>query len=233
MLKRETAATRRGEEATDASGSDRRDFIPPAKFRFLTPAYDGLCRALGLGEALRRFEMAIVATLPHSRVLEVGCGTGELLAAVAAETPGCSVTGIDPDHGALRIAQRKLDERRLAARLVPGRAEELPFEDGSFDLVVSSLMLHHLDSRKKVQALREWHRVLAPGGALLLFDFGVPRTRWLRLLLWPLRFHVFEEQADNFRGRVPGMLVEAGLAFEEVAVYRSVLVAYLARPVAR
>lgn len=220
--------TRQGESHR---GYDSGSFIPGARFRFLTPAYDSLCRALGLGEALRHFQVGLIADLAPRRILDVGCGTGELVAAVLARLPGASVTGIDPDEHALRLARRKLDGRALDARLLPGRAESLPFDDGSFDLVVSSLMLHHLGSATKLEALREWRRVIAPGGALLLVDFGVPRRRWLRALLWPLRFHILEEQADNFRGRVPGMLSQAGFAFEEAGVYRSVVIAYLGRRV--
>lgn len=227
---RDAPGARPGEPAQGTHGTDLPRFIPAARFRFLTPAYDSICRAVGLGEALRRFETRIIDGLPRGRVLEVGCGTGELLAAIASSSPGSSVTGLDPDGDALRIARQKLRDRGLEARLVPGRAEVLPFEDGSFDLVVSSLMLHHLGTSTKARALREWRRVLAPRGALLLVDFGVPRTPWLRLVLWPLRFHVLEEQADNFRGRIPAMLAQAGFDFQEVAVYRSVVVAYLGRP---
>ncbi len=110
-----------------------------------------------------------------------------------------------------------------------GRAESLPFPDASFDLVLSSLMLHHLDTATKGRALEEWRRVLAPRGLLLLVDFGVPRSLLTKVLFWPLRFHMFEEQADNFRGRVPEMLLAAGFAFEEAGVYGSVVVAYRAR----
>jgi ubiquinone/menaquinone biosynthesis C-methylase UbiE len=91
-------------------------------------------------------------------------------------------------------------------------------------------MLHHLDRATKLLALREWRRVLAPGGRLVLVDFGVPRSRLAWLLLWPLRFDLFEEQSDNFRGRVPGLLRAAGFGFEEVGVYRSAIVAYVAHP---
>ncbi|HEY6005460.1 MAG TPA: HD domain-containing phosphohydrolase [Anaeromyxobacter sp.] len=221
---------RGGDVAGAVPGAGREDLIPPARFRLLTPAYDLFCRALGLGAALRRFEMELVARLPHERVLDVGCGTGELLAAMASALPGSHLTGLDPDRDALRLARRKLDGRGPDARLVSARAESLPFEDRTFDLVVSSLMLHHLDSDTKVRALREWGRVLAPGGAILLVDLGVPRKRWLRLLLWPLRFRILEEQADNFLGRIPGLLAQARLAFEEVGVYRSAVVAYVAHP---
>ncbi len=206
-----------------------RDFIPPLRFRALTPIYDFACRALGLGDALRRFEIALLSEVSPRRILEVGCGTGELLRFVVDRFPAGELTGLDPDVGALRRAKRKLDAAGVRAELVRGRAESLPFVDGSFDLVLSSLMLHHLESQTKARALSEWRRVLDGKGLLLLVDLGVPRSPLTRLLLWPLRFHILEEQADNFRGRVPDMLRSAGFAFEEAGVYGSVVVAYRAR----
>lgn len=89
-------------------------------------------------------------------------------------------------------------------------------------------MLHHLDTPTKLRALAEWRRVLDPRSILLLVDLGVPRSRLTKLLLWPLRFRILEEQADNFRGRIPEMLREAGFLFEEAGVYGSVIVAYRA-----
>jgi hypothetical protein len=71
-------------------------------------------------------------------------------------------------------------------------------------------------------------RARAPRRALLV-DLGVPRSLAARILLWPLRFHILEEQADNLRGVVPGMLRSAGFVFDEVGVYGSVVVAYRAR----
>lgn len=112
---------------------------------------------------------------------------------------------MDADAATLRRAKRKLDGAGVRADLVPGRAGSLPFPDHSFDLVLSSLMLHHLDTRTKRIALAEWRRVLDEKGLLVLVDFAVPRSLLTRALLWPLRFHILEEQADNLRRRVPEM----------------------------
>lgn len=204
-------------------------YIPPAGIHALTPLYDVACRALGLGERLRRFEIALLEDMSPRRILEVGCGTGELLRYAGARFSQAALAGVDPDVAALDRARRKLAGAGLTADLLEGRAESLPFADGSFDLVLSSLMLHHLDTATKLRALAEWRRVLDPRGLLLLVDFGVPRSLVTKVLLWPLRFHIFEEQADNFRGRVPAMLREAGFEIEEAGVYGSVVVAYRAR----
>ncbi|MBI4511645.1 MAG: class I SAM-dependent methyltransferase [Deltaproteobacteria bacterium] len=204
-----------------------RAFIPAARFHWLTPVYDSLCRLLGLGAALRDFELELLESVEASDILEVGCGTGELLLRVARRFPSARVVGIDPDPRALRIAAKKLPPER-DIRLVKGRAESLEFPDHSFDLVLSSLMLHHLDTESKIAALREWKRVLRPGGQIVLVDLGEPRSLTTKVLLYPLRFNLFEKQADNLRGKIPSFIQQVGLALSEAAVFRSAVVAYRA-----
>ena len=124
---------------------------------------------------------------------------------------------------------RLKNSRAAPARLDQGSAAALPYPDASFDLVVSSLMLHHLDTGDKLRMLRECRRVLTGRGQLVLVDFGQPRNRIARWLTWPLRFRILEEQADNFRGRVPGLMTAAKLVFEEVGAYGPFVMAYRAR----
>ncbi|MHB8875219.1 MAG: class I SAM-dependent methyltransferase [Myxococcaceae bacterium] len=204
-------------------------FIPAFGHRRLTPHYDALCRLIGFGDRLRRFEVGLVEGLSPRRILEVGCGTAELTLALARRFPSAEVVGLDVDPEVLAIAQKKLEPEGGRAQVVPGRAEALPFPDAHFDLVASSLMLHHLSTPEKEQALREWRRVLAPGGTLLLVDFGPPRSRALRAMLWPLRLGVFEHVDDNLQGRIPAMLARAGFAAEEVGSYAKVLKGFRAK----
>jgi len=204
-------------------------FVPAARFAALTPLYDLACRLIGLGARFRAFERTLLDDHSIATVLEVGCGTGELLVELARRYPGVEAVGLDPDPAALGIARQKLEGLGLPVRLDQGSAAGLPYPDASFDLVVSSLMLHHLETSDKLRMLRECRRVLTERGQLLLVDFGQPRTRVARWLTWPLRFRIFEEQADSFRGRVPGLMTEAGLAFEEVGTYGPVVVAYRAK----
>lgn len=204
-------------------------FVPAARFAALTPVYDLACRLIGLGTRFRAFERGLLDDAAPAAVLEVGCGTGELLVELVRRHPGAEVVGLDPDPAALGIARQKLEGAGLPAKLDLGSAMALPYPDASFDLVVSSLMLHHLDTSNKLGMLRECGRVLTERGQLLLVDFGQPRNRIARWLTWPLRFRIFEEQGDNFRGRVPGLMTAAELAFEEVGTYGPVIVAYRAR----
>jgi ubiquinone/menaquinone biosynthesis C-methylase UbiE len=105
-------------------------------------------------------KVATIADLrPHERVLDVACGTG-VLARAAAEWvgPGGKVVGLDPDPGMLSVAARHAAEIEWRA----AAAESLPFEDNTFDAVLSQFGLMFF--RDPLQALREVRRVLRPGG---------------------------------------------------------------------
>jgi SAM-dependent methyltransferase len=153
---------------------DDRDYLPPMGLRWLLPLYDPLTRIAGMSRVhdglVDRADLR-----PGQRVLEIGCGTGNLLLAVARREPGAELIGIDPDAAALRRAGRKAARAELPVRLERAFAGELPLPDGSVDRVLSSFMLHHLDDDEKARAVREVRRVLRPGGQLHLVDLaGTP-----------------------------------------------------------
>jgi ubiquinone/menaquinone biosynthesis C-methylase UbiE len=107
-------------------------------------------------------------------VLDVGCGPGYFtrMLALPAGSSG-SATGLDAAPEMVEYATHKarsLDNCSFRT----GSAEELPFTDGSFDVVVSSLMLHHLPDETRLTAVFEMKRVLRGGGRLLLADFSIP-----------------------------------------------------------
>jgi SAM-dependent methyltransferase len=95
------------------------------------------------------------------RVLDVGCGTGVLTRAAAARVgPGGEVTGVDRNDAMLSVARR--GGQQISWRL--GAAEDLPFEGGQFDRVLSQFVLMFLDDRRR--GLDEFARVLVPGGTV-------------------------------------------------------------------
>lgn len=112
-------------------------------------------------ETLRRLPLAAA-----SRVLDVGCGTGELLRRVRANVPDAVLAGLDPVPEMLDVARDKLSGR---ADLRVGYADRLPWNAGTFDVVVSCNMFHYIS--EPLTALREMARVLRPTGALVLTDW--------------------------------------------------------------
>lgn len=113
---------------------------------------------------LRYFDR-LVGNWRGRSVLDLGCGGGFMAEAMAAK--GAHVTGLDPAREALAAARRHAEERGLGIDYREGRGEELPFEDGAFDIIVSCDALEHVEDLGRV--LDEVARVVKPGG-LFLFD---------------------------------------------------------------
>lgn len=130
-------------------------------------------------QALRQMTADMAQLRPGEAVLDVGCGTGTL-AIVAKERVGTTgrVCGIDPGTRQIARARSKAARRGLSIDFQPGVIEQLAFPDSSFDVVLSTLMMHHLPDDLKRQGLAEIARVLKPGGRLLILDFRGPVGPW-------------------------------------------------------
>jgi len=115
--------------------------------------------------------------------LDVGCGTGTLtLAAKRRAGPTGEVHGIDAAPETIDVARRKAAHAGLDVDFQVGLIEDIPFPDNHFDVVLSSLMLHHLPDDVKRQGFVEIYRILKPGGRLRAVDFAPPDSHLLRAL---------------------------------------------------
>lgn len=146
-----------------------REYVPGLGKHFLTPLYDVVHHVFGL-RSIHQEMIALAELRDGQRVLDVGCATGNLLRTIGKQHAETELVGLDPDPKALARARRKVRRAGLDVRLDRGFAQELPYPDGSFDRVFSSLMLHHLDSTSKNALLAEVRRVLRPDGRLVLAD---------------------------------------------------------------
>jgi ubiquinone/menaquinone biosynthesis C-methylase UbiE len=137
--------------------------------------YDLLVWLVFLGrERTFRDRLVELARLePGQSVLDIGCGTGSLaIAATRRVGPSGSVDGIDASSAMIARARRKAGKAGAAATFTTSIVEDLPFPDGRFDRVLSTMMLHHLPSAARRQCMREVRRTLKPGGIALVVDFG-------------------------------------------------------------
>lgn len=150
---------------------------PPVKtsgvaLNWIAPWYDSLCRLIGLGPAFRRQTLEVAALQPGERVLDVGCGTGTLTRQAAeAVGPNGQVTGIDPAEDMIRTALLTKPPQPKHLTFHVAAVESLPFGAGEFDVVLLSLVLHHLPLAVKRRGMQEIARVLKPGGRLIVVDF--------------------------------------------------------------
>jgi ubiquinone/menaquinone biosynthesis C-methylase UbiE len=130
---------------------------------------------LGREKALRERMVGLADLSPGESVLDMGCGTGSVAIAASRQVgEHGTVFGVDASLQMLARAERKAV--RACARIVLRHApvQALPFPDARFDVVLSTVMLHHLPRSARGQCLAEARRVLRPGGRLLVIEFGRP-----------------------------------------------------------
>lgn len=129
--------------------------------------------SLGLDRVWRRAAIRALGVEPGARVLDLGCGTGDLCRSLTGTS--IEAIGLDISHGMLVQARRKLG---AGSSLVQGSAFGLPFADASLDGAVSGFVLRNLDDHPA--AFAELHRVVRSGGRIALLDITEPRSRVLR-----------------------------------------------------
>lgn len=185
-------------------------YIPALSFRWLTPLYDAIIDGpLSIGR-MRRGLLRRMGDLNNQRILDIGSGTGTMAVMVKQAFPGAQVVGLDGDPQILEIARAKARNLGLEIQFEQGMSFELPYPEDSFDVVLTSMMLHHLTGEDKQQTAREMYRVLRPGGKLFGADFAAPRSS-LGKALRPITRR-FERVAENVDGLLPGMFREAGFS---------------------
>ena len=129
--------------------------------------------SFGREPGIRRMTIELAGIVEGERVLDVGCGTGTLAIAARRPTgPAGEVHGIDPSAEMIAVAREKAAKAGVDAQFQTAVMEKLPFPDGHFDLVLSSLMLHHLPADVKRAGFAEVSRVLKPGGRFLGVDLA-------------------------------------------------------------
>jgi len=150
--------------------AETRTGIARGLFAPLGPTYDRYARLLSFGQdpRWRQFLVSRLPVGPSDNVLDVACGTGAVALELVRQK-GCSVVGVDQSPEMLAEARQRVGDR---VRLVEASAQELPFEDASFDGLTAAYLLRYLDDLPA--GLRELARVLRPGTTMSLLDFGVP-----------------------------------------------------------
>jgi demethylmenaquinone methyltransferase/2-methoxy-6-polyprenyl-1,4-benzoquinol methylase len=163
-----------------------------AMFTHIAERYDWFDHVASLGNdylwrpralwTLARFR----ESAPVRRILDVGCGTGDLTRLAARQFPGAAVVGIDFTAAMLARARARTGREGVGARVEYGRASalRLPFPDASFDVAMSAFVVRNLPTLST--ALGEFRRVLRPGGTLLTLEITEPASPLFRSI-----FHAY------------------------------------------
>jgi ubiquinone/menaquinone biosynthesis C-methylase UbiE len=146
-------------------------------FDQIAAVYDESLPAHVVEHYLRKRTAFLRALRPAGSVLDVGCGTGALARRLAAV--GYEVTGVDPSEGMLAVMR----ERSPEIRALQASGTQLPFEPGSFDIVLSVATFHHIAEPAAVRdTLAEMTRVSKPRGRILIWDHNPRNPYWSRLM---------------------------------------------------
>jgi ubiquinone/menaquinone biosynthesis C-methylase UbiE len=181
--------------------------------------YDIVQPFVTLGQEVRLNRNVAAALDPRDgeRILDVGCGTGLLTVEIARRMHAGEVVGIDASLPMIDVAQRKRGGGVCVYK--PAVAEDLPFEDATFDAVTSALFFHHVSLPVKRRCATEMARVLRSGGRIVIADIDRPWS-------WFGRFYAYAgwivlrqpEIKENIDGCLAMIFEDAG--FERIeAVY--------------
>ena len=162
---------------------------------------------------LRQKTMSLARIQPGEQVLDVGCGTGTLALEVSRRVGSIGrVVGVDPSSEQIAHARSKGARRNVPVEFQIGVIEQLAFADQTFDVVLTTLMMHHVQASLKRQGLAEIARVLKPGGRLIIADFKPKQERQGQAA----RFHAGGSSMQD----LAAMVVDAGFDLLETEEMR-------------
>ncbi len=146
----------------------------------LAPVYDKISHYAFLGQ-WAKWQKSVIPSIQGKAVLEVGCGTGALYLELLER--GYNATGVDASAPMLNQAKRRLKKAGKSGQLLRAKVQDLPFPDDSFEAVVSTFPTEYI---LDINALKEFCRVLYPGGRLIIVDTAQlrPFNRAAKILLW-------------------------------------------------
>ena len=188
------------------------DYLPAVRFDFLTPVFDVFARSTTRERKFKHRLLDQAGLEAGLDILDLGSGSGTLAVWAKQREPGVRVRGLDGDPAIIGQAVRKAERAGLDIPFDEGLSYELPYEDASFDRVLSTLFFHHLVRRDKERTIAEVVRVLRPGGELHVADWGQPHSLPAKVAAVAIRkFDGYEPTRDNLAGRLPALFEAGGL----------------------
>lgn len=193
--------------------ADPNDFTPALGRAEFTPQYDRVIAIMTRERRWRARLLTALAPAAGETIVDLGGGTGTMALLVKKARPECEVVVVDPDPAVLNIARGKAQASGHELRFIGATGADTGLPDGVADAVISSLVLHQCTQEAKEGILREAHRLLRPGGRLLIADYGLQRTVLMSMLFRQVRaLDGYENTRANKDGEIPGLIAMAGFS---------------------
>lgn len=192
-------------------------FVPALRYSWLTRWYDII---LSVTFPEKKIKQGIINQLNihgPARLLDFGVGTGTLSLMIKKQVPEAHITGVDVDKRILALAQKKTQD---LIKLQHYDGYLLPFDEKSFEIIVSSLVFHHIPTENKKTLLKELWRVSTSNSSLHIADFGKPANLYAKLAFSIFRrFDGEENTRVNARGLLSKFISEAGFKNVQQTAY--------------
>lgn len=192
-----------------------RDFVPALGKSGSLDRYDAAIALMTREKRWRGELQKAVAPQPGDRIVDIGCGTGTLAIALKQAAPEAVIQAVDPDPAVLTIARAKAGVAGVEVGWFAAMGDELDEIPAlqKCDKIVSSLVLHQCPMVIKNGIAAQMYRLLKPGGALFIADYGEQRSLLMRALFRQIQWlDGFEFTEPNARGCIPRVLADAGFA---------------------
>src|SRR3954468_19194812 len=190
----------------------RQQYVPALRFDSLTRLYDPIVALTSREGGFKRRLLEHARIKDGESVLDLACGTGTLAIEIKKDHPKAKVSGLDGDAAILERAKRKAKDAGVKIGFQPGLANDLPYDPRPFDVVVCTLLFHHLTDEGKADAAEEIRRVLRLGGRALIADWGRPQDPVMRMAFLSVQLlDGFRRTQSSVGGKLPEFLRDAGL----------------------
>jgi len=163
-------------------------YVPALGFNWLTKYYDWLISNFFPEKKIKTTLIDQANIVQGETVMDFGSGTGTLCMMMKQRYPGSNIIGLDIDEKIISIAGKKIQKANLDIRFLQYDGNAIPMADNSVDKIVTSFVLHHLNTVIKEKMFREFHRVLKPGGELHVADFEKPANLYTKLAFQLVRW---------------------------------------------
>lgn len=194
------------------------NFIPALKWHWATPFYDSFIKLTMPEKKIRSKVIDMLEIAATENVLDFGFGTGTSLIMIAKRYPQAKLFGYDVDEKIMDIARQKFDNEIVEVRVFSENLEVI--SGNSMDKIFSTWVFHHLTYHEKQKSIIQLHRILKPGGILVIADWGKPQNFIMSFLFFLLQvFDNFKTTKDNKNGTIPKLLLLAGFVNHSSNLY--------------
>ncbi|MGR3809384.1 class I SAM-dependent methyltransferase [Jiulongibacter sp. NS-SX5] len=185
-------------------------FYPALKYRFLTPFYDRIIRLLVPEKKIKSEAIRLLDLKPSETLLDVGCGTGELLKVAAENYPENSFMGIDPDPQMIELAKAKHINNSKFFTLQDFKVASASSQE--YTKITCTWVLHHLKNEEKKELLNRVYRLLHKNGKVVIVDWDQPKSFQEKASFFLVRLiDNFETFELHHKGKIETLFQAAGL----------------------